>query len=74
MCASGRTPVGPTWSRVRTIFTARVDPRSVPAVGSRRELAVDTGRLHFFDPVSGLALAPRAPDVEVTRAAALTVE
>ena len=58
----------------KTLFTARVDPRSVPAVGSRRELAVDTGRLHFFDPVSGLALAPRAPDVEVTRAAALTVE
>ena len=58
----------------KTLFTARVDPRSVPAVGSRRELAVDTGRLHFFDPESGLALAPRAPDVEVTRAAALTVE
>ena len=58
----------------KTLFTARVDPRSVPAVGSRRELAVDTGRLHFFDPESGLALAPRAPDVEVTRATALTVE
>jgi len=58
----------------RTLFTARVDPRSVPAVGGRRELAVDTARLHFFDPASGLALAVRAPDVEVTRAAALTVE
>jgi multiple sugar transport system ATP-binding protein len=58
----------------RTLFTARVDPRSVPAVGSRRELAVDTGRLHFFDPASGLALPARAPDVEMTRTAALTVE
>jgi multiple sugar transport system ATP-binding protein len=58
----------------RTLFTARVDPRSVPAVGSRRELAVDTGRFHFFDPASGLALSARTPDVEVTRAAALTVE
>jgi multiple sugar transport system ATP-binding protein len=58
----------------KTLFTARVDPRSMPVVGGRRELSVDTGRLHFFDPESGLALATRAPDVEVTRAAALTVE
>src|SRR6478672_1520517 len=58
----------------RTLFTARVDPRSVPAVGSRRELAVDTGRLHFFDPATGLALPARAADVEMTRTAALTVE
>ena len=28
----------------------------------------------FFDPASGLALSARTPDVEVTRAAALTVE
>ena len=58
----------------RTLFTARVDPRSVPAVGSRRELAVDTGRLHFFDPESGLALATPAPEAEVARTAALSVE
>jgi len=58
----------------KTLFTARVDPRSLPAVGSRRELAVDTGRLHFFDPESGLALVPRGPDVQLTRPAALSVE
>ena len=58
----------------KTLFTARVDPRSLPAVGARRELAVDTARLHFFDPQSGLALPTRAAEPEVTRAAALTVE
>jgi len=58
----------------QTLFTARVDPRFAPVVGSRRELAVDTARLHFFDPESGLALATRVADADVTRAAVLTVE
>jgi multiple sugar transport system ATP-binding protein len=58
----------------RTLFTARVDPRSAPAAGTRRELAVDTGRLHFFDPETGLALPTRVDDVEPTRGEALTVE
>ena len=58
----------------KTLFTARVDPRSLPVVGARRELAVDTARLHFFDPESGLALATRATEPELTRATALTVE
>jgi multiple sugar transport system ATP-binding protein len=58
----------------RTLFTARVDPRSAPAAGTRRELAVDTGRLHFFDRETGLALPTRVDHLEPTRGEALTVE
>jgi multiple sugar transport system ATP-binding protein len=58
----------------KTLFTARVDPRSLPVVGARRELAVDPARLHFFDPESGLALPIRETEPELTRAAALTAE
>jgi multiple sugar transport system ATP-binding protein len=41
----------------RAVFTACVDARRMIASGSEVELAVDCERLHFFDPVSGLALA-----------------
>ncbi|HEY7178138.1 MAG TPA: sn-glycerol-3-phosphate ABC transporter ATP-binding protein UgpC [Gaiella sp.] len=58
----------------RTLFTARVDPRTSPAAGTRRELAVDIRRLHFFDPETGLALQGGLGEVEPTRAEALTVE
>jgi multiple sugar transport system ATP-binding protein len=40
----------------RTMFTARVDGRQSVAVGNAVELAVDTARLHFFDPATGLVL------------------
>jgi multiple sugar transport system ATP-binding protein len=37
-------------------FVARLDPRTGAAVRQSLELAVDTGRLHFFDPESGLGI------------------
>jgi multiple sugar transport system ATP-binding protein len=58
----------------RTLFVARVDPRSAPRPGTRRTLAVDTARLHFFDAATGTALAARARELEATRATALSVE
>ncbi len=58
----------------KTLFTARVDPRFAPPIGSRIELAVDTSRLHFFDPGDGLALARHTRETGETRAAALAAE
>jgi multiple sugar transport system ATP-binding protein len=40
----------------RSLWTARVSARSAVRPGSSAELAVDTSRLHFFDPDTGLAL------------------
>ena len=57
-----------------TLFTARVDPRLAASPGERIQLAVDTGRLHFFDPVGGDALPTKAHGVVPSRAAALSVE
>jgi multiple sugar transport system ATP-binding protein len=37
-------------------FVARVNPRSAIDVGQQVELAVDTARLHFFDPETGEAI------------------
>jgi multiple sugar transport system ATP-binding protein len=37
----------------RTLFTARIDGYDPVAPGSELELAVDTTRLHFFDPETG---------------------
>jgi multiple sugar transport system ATP-binding protein len=37
-------------------LVARVDPRARPTEGSPIELAVDTSRLYFFDPETGLAI------------------
>ena len=38
------------------VFTARVDPRRAPRVGEPLELAVDSERVHFFDPDTGTAI------------------
>jgi multiple sugar transport system ATP-binding protein len=35
------------------VWTARVSARSAARPGQALELAVDTSRLHFFDPDSG---------------------
>ncbi|MQY08707.1 ABC transporter ATP-binding protein [Actinomadura macrotermitis] len=43
----------------KALWTARVNARSDVQPGQRVELAVDTGRLHFFDPDSGLAIGHR---------------
>jgi len=40
-----------------TLFTARVDPRSAARQGAPLRLAIDPRRFHFFDPVTGSALA-----------------
>jgi len=38
-------------------FTARIAPRSIPVKGEALDLVIDTSRLHFFDPASGLRVS-----------------
>ena len=45
-----------------SLWTARVSSRSAARPGARLELAVDTSRLHFFDPSTGESIGLRAPD------------
>jgi multiple sugar transport system ATP-binding protein len=56
----------------KALWTARVNARSRVRPGQDIELAIDTQSLHFFDPVSGLAIGhPDAgvePAVKVTKA------
>ena len=40
----------------KSLWTARVSARSAVRPGQSLELAIDTSRLHFFDPESGLAI------------------
>jgi multiple sugar transport system ATP-binding protein len=40
----------------RSTFVARLDPQTRAAERQALELAVDTGRLHFFDPQTGLGI------------------
>ncbi len=40
----------------RTLFSARVDPRTVARIGERMTLAVDPSRFYFFAPDSGESL------------------
>jgi ABC-type sugar transport system ATPase subunit len=48
----------------KALWTARVNARTRIRPGERLELAVDTGRLHFFDPESGVAVGhPEAATV-----------
>ncbi len=50
----GSDAVAPTTDETgRFIYTARVNPRSRVRVGDSVELALDTARLHFFDPHDG---------------------
>ncbi|MFG2001384.1 ABC transporter ATP-binding protein [Spirillospora sp. NPDC048911] len=44
----------------KALWTARVNARSHVRPGQDIELAVDTRRLHFFDPASGLAIGHEA--------------
>jgi multiple sugar transport system ATP-binding protein len=39
-----------------SVFTARISRESAAREGERIVLAVDTKRLHFFDPETGLAI------------------
>jgi multiple sugar transport system ATP-binding protein len=43
-------------ARDKTLFAARVDPRTKARVGERVRLAVDPSRLYFFDPETGDSL------------------
>jgi len=47
-----------------TLFNARVDPRTRARVGAPLTLAVDPGRLHFFDPQTGASLVTSAQEAE----------
>jgi multiple sugar transport system ATP-binding protein len=40
----------------RSLWTARVSSRCAPRPGQPLELAVDAGKLHFFDPATGAAI------------------
>jgi multiple sugar transport system ATP-binding protein len=40
----------------RSLFVARLDPRSRAQEGERVTLAVDTSRVHFFDPSDGSSI------------------
>ena len=40
----------------RFTYVARINPRSATRLGETVTLAVDTARLHYFDPESGLAI------------------
>ncbi|HZT92206.1 MAG TPA: ABC transporter ATP-binding protein [Gaiellaceae bacterium] len=42
----------------RALFSARVDPRTRARVGAEIRLAVNTARLHFFDPETGMRVDP----------------
>jgi multiple sugar transport system ATP-binding protein len=49
----------------KALWTARVNARSHVRPGQTLDLAVDTTRLHFFDPESGLAIGhPEAASIE----------
>jgi multiple sugar transport system ATP-binding protein len=51
----------------RALFTARVDAEFPVQPGSTVELAVDTRRMHFFDPATGDVLGRRAAAAPVAR-------
>ena len=40
----------------RTIFVGKFSPRSTARMGKEITIGIDTGRFHFFDPTSGLAI------------------
>jgi multiple sugar transport system ATP-binding protein len=51
----------------RTLFAARVDPRTDARIGDRLTLAVDPSRLYFFEPETGQTLLDdRAPAAATT--------
>jgi multiple sugar transport system ATP-binding protein len=51
----------------RSLFAARVDPRTRARVGDRLTLSIDPSRLYFFDPATGESLLDhRAPAAAAT--------
>ncbi|MGZ4434781.1 MAG: hypothetical protein ACXVW7_14315, partial [Trebonia sp.] len=56
----------------KSLWTARVSSRSGARSGQPLELAVDTTRLHFFDPASGESIGhPLATGAEVSESASM---
>jgi multiple sugar transport system ATP-binding protein len=49
-----------------SLFTARVDPRTSPRVGTTVTLAVDPAGFHFFDPDTGQTLRAREGELAAT--------
>jgi multiple sugar transport system ATP-binding protein len=49
----------------RTTLIAKVDPESTAMAASGTEIAVDTRKLHFFDPASGEAIYGASKPVEI---------
>jgi multiple sugar transport system ATP-binding protein len=49
-----------------SLFTARVDPRMTPRVGTAVTLAVDPAGFHFFDPDTGQTLRAREGELAAT--------
>ncbi len=43
-------------SEGRTIFVGKFSPRSTARMGNEITIGIDTGRFHFFDPSTGLAI------------------
>ncbi|WP_030167928.1 ABC transporter ATP-binding protein [Spirillospora albida] len=58
--ADGEAELALPLTENRALWTARVNSRSHVRPGQEIDLAVDTKRLHFFDPASGLAIGHRA--------------
>lgn len=54
--AEGETEMAIPLVENKALWTARVNARSHVRPGQDIELAVDTRRLHFFDPASGLSI------------------
>jgi len=50
------TEVGALANQNTSTFIAQLDPKSNAREGDRMELVVDTARLHFFDPETGLGI------------------
>jgi multiple sugar transport system ATP-binding protein len=54
--ASDEEDEGKLFADDRAVFTATVDARRAISSDEEIDLAIDHGRLHFFDPATGLVL------------------
>ena len=59
--SDGGDDAGKLFADDRAVFTACSTLATRPRPAAEVELAVDSQRLHFFDPATGLALGRAAP-------------